>query len=170
MLLNLYKEIKMKSKLLILPALSIMLVGCEQHVTNPPPPKSPTQQNSSILDAAPSETNTNRNLQDRRASDDADNTSRNVRDRIEGALTPFDQSESVGDRITLQSIRKALVENKILSTYAKNIKVITANGVVTLRGPVNSAAEKEAIERIVSLIPGVTKVDNQLEVLQNAEK
>jgi len=69
-----------------------------------------------------------------------DNTGRNVRDRGGDTLTPGDQSNTKADLTLTQQIRKALMADKSLSTNAKNIKIITANGVVTLRGPVNTPA------------------------------
>jgi hyperosmotically inducible periplasmic protein len=93
-----------------------------------------------------------------------DNTGRNIRDRGGDTLTPGDQSESQGDRNLTQQIRQAVVGDKSLSTTAKNIKIITNNGVVTLRGPVNDAHEKEKIQAKAQQIAGVNRVDNQLEV------
>jgi hyperosmotically inducible periplasmic protein len=93
-----------------------------------------------------------------------DNTGRNVRDRGNATLTPGDQSESQADRTLTQQVRKAVVADKSLSTMAKNIKIITVNGVVTLRGPVKSPHEKEAIEAKAQQIAGINNVDNQLEV------
>jgi len=93
-----------------------------------------------------------------------DNTGRNVRDRSGETLTPGDQSESEADRTLTQRIRQAIVADDALSTTAKNIKIITANGVVTLRGPVNSAQEKAAIAAKAHQIAGANKVENQLEI------
>jgi hyperosmotically inducible protein len=93
-----------------------------------------------------------------------DNTGRNVRDRSGATLTPGDQSESQADRALTQQIRKAVVGDKSLSTMAKNIKIITVDGVVTLRGPVKNPHEKETIAAKAQQIAGVNKVDNQLEV------
>jgi hyperosmotically inducible periplasmic protein len=93
-----------------------------------------------------------------------DNTGRNVRDRGGDTLTPGDQSESQADRALTQEIRRAVVGDKSLSTNAKNIKIITNNGVVTLRGPVNNSQEKEKIQAKAQQIAGVQQVDNQLEV------
>jgi hyperosmotically inducible periplasmic protein len=93
-----------------------------------------------------------------------DNTGRNVRDRGNATLTPGDQSESQADRTLTQQVRKAVVADKSLSTMAKNIKIITVNGVVTLRGPVKNPHEKEAIEAKAQQIAGINNVDNQLEV------
>lgn len=100
----------------------------------------------------------------------ADNTGRNVRDRQSGSLTSFDQSESEPDRTISVTIRRALISDPSLSTNAKNIKVITVNGVVTLRGPVNTPQEKAIIEQIISRVAGIQRVDNQLEVLQQANR
>jgi hyperosmotically inducible periplasmic protein len=93
-----------------------------------------------------------------------DNTGRNVRDRGGLTLTPGDQSESEADRTLTQEIRKAVVADDSLSTLAKNIKIITVDGVVTLRGPVQSPQEKKTIETKVQQIAGIAKIDNQLEV------
>lgn len=94
----------------------------------------------------------------------ADNTGRNVRDRNLMTLTPDDQSESPADRTITQRIRQALMDDNSLSTNGRNIKIITINGVVTLRGPVLNAAERDAILSKVKSIQGAAKVDNQLEV------
>jgi osmotically-inducible protein OsmY len=64
-----------------------------------------------------------------------------------------------------QQIRKAVVADKSLSTMAKNIKIITANGVVTLRGPVKSSQEKGMIEAKAQQIAGADKVNSQLEII-----
>jgi hyperosmotically inducible periplasmic protein len=93
-----------------------------------------------------------------------DNTGRNVRDRGGLTLTPGDQFESEADRPLTQEIRKAVVADDSLSTLAKNIKIITVDGVVTLRGPVQSLQEKETIETMAQQIAGIDKIDNQLSV------
>jgi osmotically-inducible protein OsmY len=93
-----------------------------------------------------------------------DNTGRNVRDRGDVTLTPGDQSESEADRTLTQQVRKAVVADDSLSTMAKNIKIITIDGVVTLRGPVQNPREREIIEAKAQQIPGINKIDNQLEV------
>ena len=71
-----------------------------------------------------------------------DNTATNERDRSGETLTSGDQSNSPADLKITQAIRQALMKDSELSTTAKNIKVITANGHVTLRGPVKTAARK----------------------------
>jgi hyperosmotically inducible protein len=93
-----------------------------------------------------------------------DNTGRNVRDRGGATLTPGDQSENEADRTLTQQIRRAVVTDDSLSTTAKNIKIITVDGVVTLRGPVQNPREKEIIEAKAQQIAGADKIDNQLEV------
>ena len=78
---------------------------------------------------------------------DADNTQRNVRDRNNRTLTPGDQGNSKEDIELTRQIRRAFVKDKSLSTTAQNVKIITRDGKVTLRGPVKTTAEKEAIVR-----------------------
>lgn len=94
-----------------------------------------------------------------------DNTANNARDQREpGKLTPIDQSEREGDLRITQQIRQRLVESDTLSTNAQNAKIITRDGVVTLRGPVASTAEKAALAGLAQATRGVTRVDNELEV------
>jgi hyperosmotically inducible protein len=93
-----------------------------------------------------------------------DNTGRNVRDRGGATLTPGDQSENEMDRTLTQRIRQAVVADDALSMTAKNVKIITINGVVTLRGPVNTPQEKARIEAKAQQIAGVNKVESQLEI------
>lgn len=93
-----------------------------------------------------------------------DNTGRNVRDRGGATLTPGDQSETETDRTLTQRIRQAVVADDALSTTAKNVKIITVNGVVTLRGPVKTIEEKRTIEATAQQIAGADKVDSQLEI------
>lgn len=94
----------------------------------------------------------------------ADNTGRNVRDRNDASLTPMDQGESKADLEVTRNIRKAIVGKENLSMAASNIKIITANGRVTLRGPVNSQEEKDAIVSLARNVAGDASVDDQLEV------
>ncbi len=94
----------------------------------------------------------------------ADNSGKNVRDRQDTSPTSGDQSNRKSDLAITQAIRKAVVADKALSTNAHNVKIITANGVVTLRGPVNSAEEKETIAAKAQKVAGVKNVDNKLEI------
>jgi osmotically-inducible protein OsmY len=95
-----------------------------------------------------------------------DNTGRNVRDRGGDTITPGDQSNDKADLHLTQQIRKAIMADASLSTNAKNVKIITANGIVTLRGPVDTLQEKATIEAKAQNIAGVNNVDSQLEVVR----
>jgi hypothetical protein len=99
-----------------------------------------------------------------------DNTGVNKRDRSGQGLTSGDQGNSRSDRELTRSIRRAITQNDQLSTTAKNIKIITANGKTTLRGPVKSEQEKEQILTAAKGVQGVGEVDNQLEVKAQSEK
>ena len=101
------------------------------------------------------------------AATDADNTARNQRDRDAAAQTSGDQAENPADREISANIRRAVVADESLSSNAHNVKIITSNGVVTLRGPVKSAQEKAAIEAKAKQVAGVQSVNNQLEVEAN---
>jgi len=96
-----------------------------------------------------------------------DNTARNVRDRDSSALTPLDQGNSQADIDTTAQIRKEIIAANGMSMNAQNVKIITMNGHVTLRGPVNNADEKRQIGDIANRIAQSSNVDNQLEVTQN---
>ncbi|HEX2669471.1 MAG TPA: BON domain-containing protein [Polyangiaceae bacterium] len=97
---------------------------------------------------------------------DADNARVNKRDRDSAALTPMDQGSSASDRAITQQIRKDLMNDKSLSFTAKNVKVITINGKITLRGPVKSEAERASIEAAARRAAGGdgARVDSQLEI------
>jgi hypothetical protein len=95
---------------------------------------------------------------------DADNTARNVRDKDGAMPTPADQGGTEADRNRTAEIRKRVTDTDTLSADAKNVKIITVNGRVTLRGPVKTAAEKGTIVRIASEVAGEANVDDQLEV------
>jgi osmotically-inducible protein OsmY len=94
---------------------------------------------------------------------DRDNTAVNVRDRDKEAKTPVDQNENKADVKTTADIRKAVVDSK-MSTDAHNVKIITQDGRVTLRGPVKSEDEKRQIEEIAVRIAGDGNVVNEIEV------
>jgi hyperosmotically inducible periplasmic protein len=93
-----------------------------------------------------------------------DNTAINERDRSDETKTSGDQSNSSTDLKTTRAIRQALMKDGELSTTAKNIKVITANGHVTLRGPVKTAQEKAKIDQLAKSAAGGAQIDNQLDV------
>jgi len=93
-----------------------------------------------------------------------DNTKVNKADRNQGKATAGQQKENRSDLEITQKIRRAITSDKALSTYAKNIKVITQNGEVTLRGPVRSEEDKSAVEAKASDVVGAAHVKNELQV------
>jgi hyperosmotically inducible periplasmic protein len=108
--------------------------------------------------------NRSENKQVSQTAVEPDNSGRNVRDRDDQNKTTGDQSENEADRTITQNIRRAVTADDSLSTNAKNVKIITNNGTVTLRGPVKSEKEKAEIEAKAKQVAGVKGVDNQLEV------
>ncbi|HEY4257666.1 MAG TPA: BON domain-containing protein [Candidatus Udaeobacter sp.] len=93
-----------------------------------------------------------------------DNTATNERDRSGDTKTSGDQSNSSADLKITQAIRQALMKDDQLSMTAKNIKIITANGQVTLRGPVKTAQEKSKIDQLARSAASGAKIENQLDV------
>jgi osmotically-inducible protein OsmY len=93
-----------------------------------------------------------------------DNTAVNKRDRNKGAVTADQQKENRSDREISAEIRRAVMDDKELSTYAHNVKIVTRNGRVTLKGPVRSDAEKQAIEAKASEVAGAGKISNSISV------
>ena len=93
-----------------------------------------------------------------------DNTKINKRDRNKAEPTADQQKENPADRDTASQIRKAIVADKSLSTYANNVKIIAQDGMVTLRGPVRSSKEKESVESKAAQVAGKDHVVSQLEI------
>ena len=93
-----------------------------------------------------------------------DNTKTNQGDASKNAKTADQQKMNPADRETTKKIRSALVDDKSLSTYAHNIKIITTDGMVTLKGPVRSEEEKSAIEAKARQIAGDSNVTSNLTV------
>jgi len=94
-----------------------------------------------------------------------DNTKINKRDRNAAEPTADQQKMNKGDRDLTAQIRKSIMADKSLSTYAHNIKVISQNGVVTLKGPVHSDDEKKAIvAKAVEVAGSADKVVDQITV------
>jgi len=93
-----------------------------------------------------------------------DNTAVNQRDASGATKTPLDQDENQADVERTAEIRKKILDLPDLSLNAQNAKVITSQGKVTLRGPVNSDAERDTVVRLATEVAGVDNVDNQLEV------
>ncbi|MEO8904077.1 MAG: BON domain-containing protein [Polyangiaceae bacterium] len=92
-----------------------------------------------------------------------DNSAVNKRDKDGSSLTPMNQGTSEGDRKITQQIRQAVMKDSSLSFTAKNVKIITINGKVTLRGPVKTAQERSSIEAEAKSVAGVNQVENLLE-------
>jgi len=95
---------------------------------------------------------------------DADNTRNNKRDRADGALTSDQQKNDAGDVEIAKRIRRSIMDDKSISTYGHNVKIIASGGTVTLKGPVRNQDEKKAIEMKATEIAGRDRVVNQLEV------
>ena len=93
-----------------------------------------------------------------------DNSGRNVRDRSHNAVTAGTQSNNQSDVETTRRIRRALMDDKSLSTTARNVKVVTVSGTVFLRGPVKSEHEKVTIADKARQIAGSGHVNDQLEI------
>lgn len=97
----------------------------------------------------------------------ADNTKVNQRDRSAGEVTADQQKMNASDRILTKNIRRSIMADKALSTYAHNIKIISQNGVVTLKGPVKSDGEKQTvIAKAVAVTGSADKVTDEISVKQ----
>jgi osmotically-inducible protein OsmY len=93
-----------------------------------------------------------------------DNTKVNKRDRNPGAATADQQKENTNDRDIASRIRRALMDDKGLSTYAHNVKVIAQDGHVTLKGPVRTEEEKQSVEAKAIEVAGAGHVTNQISI------
>src|SRR4051794_7729588 len=93
-----------------------------------------------------------------------DNSGVNTRDRAKSQPTADQAKENVPDRELMRRIRKAVVDDKSLSTYAHNVKIIATHGKVTLKGPVNSEEESKTIEAKAKEVAGAENVTNQISV------
>ncbi len=135
----------------------IVTAGCDKRPANTTPANTPA--------STPASTPTPPRSDAQTTTPAVDNTARNRGDTTAGAKTPMDQSESATAIKTTADIRRAIMNDSAMSTNAQNCKIITdKNGLVTLRGPVSSQAEKDSIEAKAKAIAGDTRVDNQLEV------
>ena len=94
----------------------------------------------------------------------ADNTKVNARDNADTSPTADQQKENKSDREITRRIRESLVKDESLSTYAHNIKIVTRDGHVTLKGPVRSNDEKRTIEAKAIEVAGGNKVTNELDI------
>lgn len=97
----------------------------------------------------------------------ADNTAVNKRDRNPGEVTADQQKMNAADRDLTRNIRRAIIKDKSLSTYAHNIKIVSQNGAVTLKGPVQSDEEKKAVlANAAEAAGGADKVTDEISVKQ----
>lgn len=99
-----------------------------------------------------------------------DNTRLNKRDRDKAQPTADQQKENRSDRDLTKQIRRALVKDKSLSTYAHNVKIISRDGKVTLKGPVRSEGEKQAVEAKAIEVAGQGNVTNGIHVAAGNKK
>jgi len=96
-----------------------------------------------------------------------DNTKVNKRDKNPGAVTADQQKMNASDTELTQKIRKSIMADKSLSTYAHNVKIVSQDGMVTLKGPVRSESEKKAvIAKAVEVAGSADKVSDQISIKQ----
>ena len=98
------------------------------------------------------------------SAQEADNTQKNKRDRAANAVTADQQKSNAADRELARKVRKSVYDDKSLSTYAHNVKIIVRDGAVTLRGPVRDVSEKDNVGKKATEIAGASKVTNELEI------
>lgn len=98
------------------------------------------------------------------AETDADNSKVNARDRSAKEITADQQKSNASDTQITARIRRDLMKEKNISTYAKNIKIITINGKVTLKGPVRSMAEENSILKLAHSVAGASNVVNEMAI------
>ncbi len=148
------RKLKLLSGACVASLLALNVVA--QDTTNRPPPEPDSSTSGSVTNDA------NSSATDKKQ--DANNSGRNLRDRNNKTLTPGDQSNNPADRETTREIRKAIIGAKDMSLSGRNVKIVTAGGKVTLRGPVASDQEKQTIGDLATKVAGNQNVDNQLEV------
>lgn len=135
----------MKTMLLILAAVTVLLVGCSTNSSTTPDSDKKESVPASTMPAA-------------------DNTNRNERDQTRNTTTPLDQQENAADLEITQKIRQAIIADTTLSVNAKNIKIITANRSVTLRGVIANADERKKIVTCANKVAGRQNVSDLLEI------
>ena len=92
-----------------------------------------------------------------------DNSARNK----DHSTTADQQSANKSDRDITRDIRRSITSDKSLSTYAHNVKIITQNGAVTLKGPVRSDEEKQTVAtKAAEVVGGAAKVTDDLTIKQ----
>jgi len=98
----------------------------------------------------------------------SDNSAQNRGDLSQGAVTAQSQDNNKHDIKVLACVRRTIVRQKGLSVEAKNIKILCANGVITLKGPVKSEAEKSQICAAAKTCGGVVSVQDEVTVAPQA--
>ena len=99
-----------------------------------------------------------------------DNTKANQKDRNKSEKTADQASNAQTDRDTMQKIRKSIVDDNSLSTYAHNVKIVSKNGKVTLKGPVRSEEEKHTVEQKATEVAGAGNVTTELTIKPEKSK
>jgi hyperosmotically inducible periplasmic protein len=96
-----------------------------------------------------------------------DNTAVNKRDRNSGEVTADQQKTNAADQDLTKKVRQSIMSDKSLSSYAHNIKIISQDGSVTLKGPVKSEDEKKTVmEKAVAVAGSPDKVTDEISVKQ----
>ncbi len=93
-----------------------------------------------------------------------DNTANNKGDQKPGAVTADQQKMNATDRDLTAKVRRSIMANKSLSVYAHNVKIVSQNGIVTLKGPVRSDDEVRSIMTSATEVAGGDNVVNQMTV------
>jgi len=94
----------------------------------------------------------------------ADNTKVNQRDRSSAESTSDQAKNNLSDRDIMQKIRRGVMDDKSLSTYAHNVKIIAEHGKVTLKGPVRSEEEKQTINEIATDVAGAGNITDEITI------
>jgi len=100
----------------------------------------------------------------------SDNTKVNKRDKDKAEPTADRTKDNVNDREIMQKIRKAIVDDKSLSTYAHNVKIVSQNGKVTLKGPVRTEEEKKTVEGKATEVAGAGNVTDEMTIKPEKKK
>lgn len=92
------------------------------------------------------------------------------RAQMRSDMTAEEQSNSQQDLALTRQIRQAIAEDDSLSTTAKNVKIISREGRVTLSGAVSSTTEKDRVEQIAERYAGAARVNNELQLATSAQQ
>lgn len=139
----------------------VAIFGCRSHDANPETSREQLNPRTNSTVAAD---NTGRNDNTARNDTASNGSANSERDRAGAAATAEDQGETAADRDITQHVRQSVMKHDELSSNAKNVKIITRDGVVTLRGPVASEQEKSTLTQAANATPGVKRVDSKVEI------